>query len=43
MKLTFAILLLFLSLGLITRKYNGWIRVLMVVIIAAMIVYLYRT
>jgi 1,4-dihydroxy-2-naphthoate octaprenyltransferase len=42
MKLTFAILLVFLGLGLVVRKYNGWTRLLLIVSIAAMIAYLYR-
>ncbi len=38
-----AVLVLFLGLGLFTHKYNGWTRLLLIGIIVAMIVYIYRT
>ena len=43
MKLTFVVLMLLLGLGLITRKYDGWTRLLLIVMIVAMIVYMFRT
>ena len=43
MTITLVILLLFLGLGLVTRKYNTWTRLLLIAMIVGMILLLYYT
>lgn len=37
----FLLLALFLGLGLFFRKFNAWVRLLMIIVIIGMLVYLY--
>jgi hypothetical protein len=39
MQIVFAVLLIFLCIGLFARKFNWWTRLLLLLVIAIMIVY----
>lgn len=43
MRTVFVLLLAFLVLGLVVRKFNSWTRLLLITVIAGMLLFLYLT